>query len=396
MLRQIRIMNFQSIEDLTYNFSEGLNVIVAANNAGKSILNKIIEVLVNFKTISTEDIELYITFGKPKSDLFISDEENSYWVEIYPKMINYYVFENSKFVYVGNELPLGLIKALGLLICDGGFVGNLITSNHSKLLVDSSASINNQILSLIARDDNAEDILEQCEERSAVMRSNIRNLRINRDSVAKELSAIHVEDTTYKEEALKRVFNLTLFVEELIGVDELASSLRSDISKISNLDGVIDLCTQLENLEYKFMNYIDTKPVKNLDKDIRVASELEDVIAKLDLLEYKKNMMTDFKTINVTPNVIGLANKLESLYVSLSKVTDTKLIDPSNLKVCEELESLLEGMDSFTKVISDGESLKDEATKLKEEIDSYGGEVYDCPIYGTIKLVNEECIRDYN
>ena len=41
----MRIKNFQSIVDVTYNFSEGLNVIVAPNNTGKSIINKIIDVL---------------------------------------------------------------------------------------------------------------------------------------------------------------------------------------------------------------------------------------------------------------------------------------------------------------------------------------------------------------
>lgn len=396
MFKQLRIMNFQSIEDLTYNFSEGLNVIVAPNNVGKSIINKIIEVLVNFKSLTSEDMLQYITFGKPKSDLFFSSEKESYWVEIYPRKINYYVFENSNFKFVGNELPKGLIDVLGLLICDGGFIGNLITSNHSKLLVDSSANINNQILSLIARDDNAESILEECEERLSVMNSNLRNLKINKSTIQGELSTIHVEDTTQREDALKRVFNLTLFVEELITVHENSTKLKSDISKIPKLDGVLQLCSDLENIDYKFLNVRDVKEVRNMDKDLRVASELESILDRLDLVSSKLSMLTEVKPINVNQNLIGLTSKLESIQFNLSKISNVKLPSIEKIKSCDELDQLVSTFNEYALKLKSYAKDREELKLLKEEIDSYGGEVYDCPIYGSIKFVNEECIHNYN
>lgn len=396
MLRQIRIKNFQSIEDLTYNFSEGLNVIVAPNNVGKSILNKIIEVLVNFDKLKSYDIKQYITFGKLKSDLFISDEENTYWVEIYLTKINYHVLEDSRFRFIGNSLPSGLIKALGLLLCDGGFVGNLIMSDHSKLLVDSNANINNQILSLIARDDNVEAILEESEQRMAEMNSNLRVLRPKRDSIRKELSLIHVEDTFAREEALKRVFATTQLVEDLIGLNELAEYLKADSSNVSHLEGVLKLCQDLENLSYKFINIREIKEIRDMEKDLKVASELEEVLVKLDDISYKMGMVKEIKPVRFNFNILGLLSKLEQISINLSRVSKVKLPSLDKIKSCEELENLVSVLDDYSIKIDKQNKLKQEMKTLKEEIDSYGGEVYDCPIYGSIKLVNEECIRNYN
>lgn len=396
MLRQIRIKNFQSIEDLTYNFSEGLNVIVAPNNVGKSILNKIIEVLVDFDKLKSYDIKQYITFGKLKSDLFISDEENTYWVEIYLTKINYHILEDSRFRFIGNSLPSGLIKALGLLLCDGGFVGNLIMSDHSKLLVDSNANINNQILSLIARDDNVEAILEESEQRMAEMNSNLRVLRPKRDSIRKELSLIHVEDTFAREEALKRVFATTQLVEDLIGLNELAEYLKVDSSDVSHLEGVLKLCQDLENLSYKFINIREIKEIRDMEKDLKVASELEEVLVKLDDISYKMGMVKEIKPVRFNSNILGLVSKLEQISINLSRVSKVKLPSLDKIKSCEELENLVSVLDNYSIKIDKQNKLKQEMKTLKEEIDSYGGEVYDCPIYGSIKLVNEECIRNYN
>lgn len=393
MLRQIRIRNFQSIEDLTYNFTEGLNVITGPNNTGKSIINKIIEVMVGFKSLKSYDVEQYITFGKPKSDLFISDELNTYWVEIYPKKINYYKLEDKSFVFVGNELPGGLINALSLLICEGNFVGNLITSNHSKLLVDSSAEINNQILSLIARDDHAENILEECEERMTKINSNLRILRTNRASLEREISSIAVEDTTYREECLKRVFGLTDFVEELVGVYEVVDKVNPSGKLVNRLDGVLELCSSLETLNYKFDSISMKCDVRDLTKELKVADELESFIRDLDSISNNKKRITNVSDVSFNSNFLGMVSKLEILKSNLDKTVLVKPLDPSKLKSCEELEKFCETFNDFYNKALALSKAKVELKKLKEEIDSYGGEVYDCPIHGTIKFVNEECIR---
>lgn len=393
MLRQFRIKNFQSVEDLTYNFSDGLNVIIGENNTGKSVLNKAIEVLVNFNSLRASDVEQYITFGKPKSDLIITGDSGCYWVEIYPRKINYYCLENDNFVFVGNELPPGLIKCLDLLVCEGNFVGNLITSNHSKLLVDSSSNINNQILSLIARDDSAENILEECEERLSTMNSNLRTLRINRSSIESELSTIEVEDTTLKEEALSRVFSLTNFVEELIGVKETSDLLKFNVPKVGNMDELINFVSNLETLMYKFDNLRFTKEVKNLDEDIKVVSELESFNDKLDVVLSKMTIMSNIKEVNVDNDLLGVVAKLELLQSNLAKVNNVKKVNDSNLLVAEQLEELLGSVENYYNKAVETERLKSEAKSLLDELNSYGGEEYDCPIYGTIKYINDECIH---
>lgn len=396
MLRQMRIKNFQSIVDVTYNFSEGLNVIVAPNNTGKSIINKIIDVLVNSKSIKSYEMQQYITFGKPKSDIFVSDEVNTYWIEIYPKKINYYKLENDSFIFIGNELPRGLINALGLLICEDNFVGNLITSNHSKLLVDSSASINNQILSLIARDDNAENIIEECENRMSIINSNLRTLRSKRNFLEKELSSIEVEDTTYREECLKRVFGLTEFTEELVGVYEKSEELNPNKGLKNKLDGLLDFCSDLEKVNYKF-NYIsDSKVINNLDRDLATASELESIIDKLNSITKRCKFINEVKKCNLSDDFMGTVSRLEIIKSNLNKVVLKDIPSHNKLKSCTDLDSLVNLFNDYYYKCLELNKDKLELDKLKAEIDSYGGEVYDCPIHGTIKFVNEECIRYSN
>lgn len=397
MLRQVRLINFQAIDDLTYNFTEGLNVIVSPNNnVGKSIINKMVEVLVKFKSLTSKDMLQYISFGKPKSDVFITDDNNTFWIEIYPNRINYNILKDGKFEFIGNELPSGVIDALGLLICEGGFIGNLITADHSKLLVDSDSNINNQILSLIARNENAEDILAGCEERISVMRSNVRTLRITRYSLENELSTIHVEDTTAKEESLKRVFNLHEFVESLIGVNELCDRIDNNFSTVRNLRGVIEFCNCLEDLDYKLSHLNDFKPIRDLSKELKIADELVKVYDNVESLDYKISLLKPSSNITFNENLIGLVNRLEIIYSNIEKVRPVKNVNIKDLDSCKELENLLDKIEESTAIVSKLSDLKSQAKDLKEEIDSYGGEVYDCPIYGSIKFVNEECIRNYN
>ena len=106
--------------------------------------------------------------------------------------------------------------------------------------------------------------------------------------------------------------------------------------------------------------------------------------------------MKPSRNITFNENLIGLVNRLEIIYSNIEKVRPVKNIDVKSLDCCKELESLLDKIEESTAIVNKLSDLKSQAKDLKEEIDSYGGEVYDCPIYGSIKFVNEECIRNYN
>ena len=48
MIKQIRLVNCQSLEDITFNFAtDKLNVLVADNSTGKSVLFKMLKVTAN-------------------------------------------------------------------------------------------------------------------------------------------------------------------------------------------------------------------------------------------------------------------------------------------------------------------------------------------------------------
>lgn len=396
MLKQVIIINFQSMVRVQYDFIEGLNVIIAENGTGKSILNKIIYLMVNFDKHTKEEKEQYVRFGCTKSDIYFSSDKDSYWVEIYPSTINYHRFENGSYRYESNILPIRLKELLSLLVCNDGFIGNLITSKQSKLLVDSDDKVNTQTIGLITSDEHAELIIDTCESRLKEINSEIRTKTIVRNSLEKELSKVDVVDFSHTENSVNRVYKCTDTLESLIGCYESLEKIRPQKNINSKLEGVIDLLSTLEGTYYSLMGVIPRTEMKVKEKDMEILSELVNLDKKVDDLIYKKSFIKEVSGSRINEKLLGLMSRLEIMKSNLSNVSFRRNVKETNLDALDGLESLYESVDKLSSLVRNNNDLIEQNKKLKEELDSYGGEEYDCPIYGAIRFVNEECIHNYN
>lgn len=393
MLRQVKIKNFQSIRDLQYDFIDGLNVIVAENGTGKSILNKIITFLVNYNKYTADKRKQFIRFGCAKSDIFFSSDDDSYWVEIFSNNINYYRRVNGKYEFESNDLPQGLISMLSLLVSSNGFIGNLITSEQSKLLVDSEDKINTEIMSLVVSDENAELVISTCEERLKEINSEIRTKVAVRDSLERELSKIEVVNYQHIEDSVNRVFTSIDFLETLVTASEVLDRVNS-VGHVSNvMEEAIDMLALLEHSIETLEKVHLVDEVSFDEEELSVLSELVTVNDKITNILYKKSMVTEVKPTKVTEGLLGLMTKLEKIQFSLNEISYIDLPGVERIESLSRLEEIFETVDRLSDLMNVTSELKEENDRLKLELDSYGGEDYDCPIYGTIKFVNEECIR---
>lgn len=393
LLKQVIIVNFQSIRRVQYDFSEGLNVIIAENGTGKSILNKIIDLMVNYYKYNKEKRNEFIRFGELKSDVYFSSDSESYWVEIYRDKINYYKFENGYYKYESNALPNGLMNLLSLLVCNDGFVGNLITSKQSKLLVDSTDKVNTQTIGLITSDENAELVIDTCESRLKEIGSELRTKVAVKSSLEKELSKIQVVDYTSAENSVNRVYSVIDFADNLVACYEQLNRTQNVGKLNSKLKKVIDLSFELESVLYSLDRVTGVRRINVNKNDLLVLSQLEDLYKQVEDVSYKTSFLSKSKPITFNDNLLGLMSRLEIMKSNLDKVQYKKSVNKVNLEAIKSLEDMYSGVNKLIYSLEVNNRLIEENRRLKEELDSYGGEEYDCPIYGTIKFVNEECIH---
>lgn len=357
LLRKVRFMNFQSYVDLTYDFAPGLNVIIAENNSGKSILHKFIDLVVNSNKYSTSQRQQFIRFGARKSDVYVHLEDGIYWIEIYPKVTYYHKGDSlTRMVSLGEEMPWGLKKGLSLLVCEDGLIGNLIDDDHSKFLVDSDNKINNAILGLLTRDERAEKVIEGVTEKVKEVTSAVRMKVNERNIYEKELSNIKVSNINYLQRVVDNTTLLIFVQDKLVTAHEKLSSVDLNSKVDKRAKPVMDLVGQLETIKYK------------LD-EIRVVKE-----CKID------------------NRVLSLLSSLEGVRSNLDRVQLKSLPPKSNLVALKSLTDIYLKLLEVQKLDSTIKDLKESNEIIKSELDYLKGEVYDCPIYGTIKLVDEECI----
>lgn len=396
MLSKVEIKNFQSNRDIVYEFSPGLNVIIAENGTGKSVLNKIIYCMVNYSKLTIEKREQYIRFGCSSAQVKFHSEDYSYLVIFTPRSADYYKIIDGKSVFVGNELPSELRSLLGLLIGEEGFIGNLITSEQSKLLVDSDSRINTQVLGMITTDEQAELIIEGCTERLKVLEANQRLVSKEISARTNMLRSYTYKDVSHKKIVVSNVYKIIPLIDSIESV-ELILDRYSDVGNLNpNIKEVLDLISNLESLS-EGLSKVSTTVVKQIDKKtLDSIKELEDVITKLSYIEDSLKKVTVVKDSKVNRNVLGFMSKLDQIFYNISKVRPVVNLDKSTLDSIGELESMISSLEVLESSITKVNGLISENKKLKDELDSYGGKEYDCPIYGSIKLVNEECIRNYS
>lgn len=347
-----------------------MNVLEADNNAGKSVLFKMLKITADPKYYTAAERRELIRWGTNGAIiLFTFTDGTQGYTQVLPNGTSYF--------YNGNmhaTPPKEYLEKIGLLTSNG-MVANLIDTRQDLLLVDPTLSANYDLMQLLIHNDALENIRENTE-------SNLKTYNIKSDTLA----------------MVYRVLE-----------NQLAQYKYTDIKKREQSYEIGKLCYD--------MVYDTIIPIWKLVEDISSVAEYKDfdlyqdvlgVAETVDSLQLKNLAVPDFDAglldlHYVLDTVSGL--RLRDLEVSQFDESNMALLDCLQkcadmdftkiyVKEQPDLSNVYEALSALSKLryfdVSIDDSVHQSILELQKTLKDMNA-VYECPVYGSIVYDGETC-----
>ena len=356
ILEGMRLVNFQSWKDEVANFTNGLNVIIAENETGKSVIFKALELTTVPNKIDSEKREDYIRGDCAYACIYYMFNDNCvYKVMFDTKNTKYFKVEdirNPKFEFVGATLPDDLRDRLSVVF-RGDTVGNIIDSQKDMFLVNSDSVVDCSVIDMLVSHEGLENLID----------------------------VVSNERLPYARDILRRIKSKKSGYEELIECHKYKDVMTEE----SNLNFCKKAITALEYL-YDIKDKLESvRPYGSLDKSCINLMQSSSV-----MLEFYNNL----KNINEC-TICGIEYLPALDYVSTMSTLhkNMELLYPSKFLETIEyitlIDSLMNSLSNASKIIS----IDSEISELKKITNIEGGEQFNtCPLHGSIKFIDGECI----
>lgn len=387
-IKGLKLKNFQSHKDTYIEFTDGLNVIVAPNNTGKSVVFKALHITTLPNEVSREDRGHYIRYGETKATImWCFSDDSVHIVEVLPSRNHYFYIEDVNLggrpEFIGEVPNSDLLNKLSIIM-HNGLIGNLINTEQDMFLVNSNESTNYSMLSMLIEHEDLQKIINVLEqERIPSAKRLLSDIELKRSSYVSMLSNYRYINTESLTQKIKLQEMVVGSVESLLPALETLEGL----SVYSDIDYVTKLRVRLAEL----LNPVSTGlnslgNCKDYDRDyssiLNTSSNLIEITKDLDRAQEEIK-------INTTENQLDALNNLNSISDSLSNVRPVIIKDVTN--VLNTVDSLMKIKSSLDVILSKGD-LDKKNEFLRKEIDRLGGANIECPIHGTIKFVQGQCI----
>lgn len=357
-LRKLQLKNFQSWENEQITFSDGLNCIIARNGVGKSVIYKALQVTVLPNKYSKEDKRDFIRGSAQFAEIYYLFSDNSLYVVKFSETNIQYIYcedylnNPNNLIFVGNTPPEDLIDKLELIF-RGDMLGNLISMNQNLFLVDSNESDDFNLFNILLTHENTSKLIESLSTevipRAVKYRDKCEDKYSN---LLKCLNLLKVDD-----------------IDNLKDKITLGEKYESILTPLDNYLIESDTLKEPERNEYN----ISTKDIKGcsiIDKFL----EYSDRISKPVVVDDSVFKLLDI--LNIANNICEFIDK-----------NSYSLLKP-NIKNLEIVSPLIKHLEQTKDMIK----LEEEIEYNESELQQYDGEKYECPIYGTIKFIDQECI----
>lgn len=383
-LTGVRLKNFQSWEDCSIQLTEGLNVIVAPNNTGKSVIFKAIKLAVTPNAFSTSDREDFLRNNSLMGEIVMSFSDNSAYLVKFTVKENGYFFinlNNNESVFLGSTPPEDLLNKLGIIL-RGNLIGNLVDMKQDLFLVDSDSSSDHSILSLLINDENLDKLKDEISE------FKLPSVQSMGKSVVSKISGINaaLNVNVYK--------NVEVMERDLIYAESLCLAMRP----LLNLEFCIKTVQPFKSIEDSIVSKATAVThlvnlYSNLDRIKRPKEDLGNLSSSTNLLNYMSELFNNMENYQKTRyfNLLEFLNASSNVEITLSKSSKSVSMNLSILEFLNKSSLLIESLDDYLKIEEKEEGIE----ILEEELNSKGGEIHDCPIHGQIMYLDEECIPYY-
>lgn len=391
LIDKILISNIQSWKNETIELSKDrINIFVAQNNTGKSVLIKLLYATALPNTLDKEDRENLIRFDEPYGRFVVQFIDGSVgYTQIQRDRIIYGYTEDGKNFTVYNSPPEIFIQKLGLLVdYKNNYIVNIVDGKQAMFLIDSDTKGNHSLIKLMMEYKDLNEFFEN---------ANIYSESLNK--VEERLVTATAE--------VKRQLDLTEFIDVM--------KIEQDISTAEVL---LEECERFNNIS-KLLSIVrsDTSNIRDYHDEINVAdnaSIIQDVTEKIsdikvgrpfrqELLSAYNNLVQLTEIQNLLNTINGTENKLPDVAEILDTILKVRelLNSINSIKSIAKEKQMLFDLVAYTKILNSTEILYNSLQK-KDENDKAVNRIYDeliksgkivkCEVHGKVIYNGKECI----
>lgn len=371
MIRTISLINCQSWDNGTIELAtDRVNVLQAPNNAGKSVLFKMLKITANPKAYTASQRRELIRWETNGAIiLFTFEDGTAGYTQVLPTGVSYF--------YNGNMYatpPEEYLANIGLLT-NNGMIANLMDATQELLLVNPALSANYDLMQLLVHNDHMENIRENTEKNLKTY--NIKSGMLSMvagvlENQLKQYQYTDIEKRTRDLEVGELCYHMIYDVmipvaKEIVNLTPVEQ--QHDFQSLQHIYAVLEqlASVKFEELETKIFN-------KQLWGIFHVAEDLNALPLK-DM------------------GVSGFDSSLADVFDAWSKLAELDLYNvfvetPKDCTQIYEALLMFENLNLDAVTYIDG--IADNIKALKQQLQDMKA-VQECPIYGNVIYDGESC-----
>lgn len=410
-LAGVRLINVQSHTNTLLKFQQGLNVIIAPNQTGKSVFMKATKAAGNEKFLPTKkERKAMIHYGTSHAEIHhIFSDSSCQITKILEDRIIYYYTPSmlDKVPLQSQPFPFNEFLEKSSLVVDKEhkFYANMLDSRQAMLFLETDRSTQNGLVKAVTQDERLEALKEHF---SVLVKENAEQSLLLDERVWKikfSLSRINFVDLAPEEKKIEVLSMGSRVLTELVGVGESLIELgKLDLATRDYNSSVrlSDLCLDIAEL-YPTLNLSETLELP--DRVLEISETLGELYEQGSSLTWKDKKVfglsekllsfgeefmslqwKDSKVLRMSENLLSIGEQLKGLGFAEDKNDTIQLLRPVTDLV--EVFDMVQKMNSS--VVSWRETLI-AVERSQKEIEHIGFEV-ECPIYGRIRHIEDNCI----
>lgn len=388
MIRQIRLVNCQSLRDCTFNLAtDRLNVIVAPNGTGKSVLFKMLKITASPTFFNARKRKKLIRWNAECAIiLFAFDDGALGYTKVFPTKVIYgYKKADQDFWENFVEPPKILLDSVGLLVnAEGKFVANIIDTDQNLLLVDSDSKSNVELMKLLISNQDLNNLRERTENAIKISREAEVRVTDRLSDIAQQLDGIEYTDLDKMEKNLNQLTVARDKMYDLIKVYHNCDSFSGVLKKAKDFTFLLSLCELTSLVEQ--LTFSDVQEVTFKQENLK-ACELLELIERLNFHDLY---------VPLEPVDMQIVDVLESIEkIRLDEITIQSFVD---FEVAIQTTSFLDKLESLHSLLLSYKNCINELGDLQEKIRQYeadflkSGDVHHCEIYGEVVWDGQNCV----
>lgn len=379
-LSQMRLVNCQSWKDGVLEFTNGLNVIRADNNTGKSVIFKCLRATANPSGLDRDDRKDFIRRKCEYAEItYLFSDNSAGVVRIFlDKTIYFFSHDVTKqqFHSQQDEPHESLINRLSFILDrENGYVANILDDEQPLLLVKSSNKANYNLVKILTEHPQLSRLIEIFKLKFPEYRGELSHIRGAKNRLEYKLNNSRYVD----EESLSYSINtgeefLEVF-DILINILKLTYEINSNIVSDAPWNELYEVSNAFTKLN---------ETVKDIDLDI--TSIDNDLI---ELGNFLPNLNLDLKP-ELPKDIVDSFTLIDTLVETASEIKEWgKDISLDELEQMELVSNVVTTSCNLFNSLTKQEKILSQIEEL-EKID-FEGEEYDCPLHGRIKYTNGGC-----